>query len=86
MQITASQLQSQHKALIDALKRGEPVEITYHGEVLGIVQPAKKVKQSISKDGDSFFGMHKDLAADSETIENEIRQMRTGRRKRFDDI
>ncbi len=41
MQLSASQLQSQHKALIDALKRGETVEITYHGQTLGIVQPVK---------------------------------------------
>ncbi|MDD2761251.1 MAG: hypothetical protein PHH11_13285, partial [Methylomonas sp.] len=40
MQLTASQLQSKHKALIDALKRGETVEITYHGQTLGVVHPA----------------------------------------------
>lgn len=32
--------QSKHKAPIDALKRGETVEITYHGQTLGVVYPA----------------------------------------------
>lgn len=32
MRLSASQLQSQHKALIDASKAGGTVEITYHGQ------------------------------------------------------
>ncbi len=85
MQLTASQLQTQHKALVDALKRGQTVEITYHGEVLGVVHP-KKVP--LSKDklaaADAFFGMRKDQSADS--VEDEVRTIRKGRRKRFDDL
>ena len=39
MNITATQLQTQHNALIDALKRGESVTLSYHGQPLGIVDP-----------------------------------------------
>ncbi len=85
MQITASQLQTQHKALVDALKRGQTVEITYHGEVLGVVHPKKA---PLSEDklaaADAFFGMHKDQPTDS--VEDEVREIRKGRRKRFDDL
>ena len=85
MQLTASQLQTQHKALIDALKRGQTVEITYHGEVLGVVHPKKA---ALSKDklaaAEAFFGMHKDQSTDS--VEDELRTIRKGRRKRLDDL
>ncbi|WP_163836094.1 hypothetical protein [Spartinivicinus ruber] len=88
MQITASQLQSQHKALIDALKRGESVEITYHGEVLGVVHPKTTSLQvpSANKNVDAFFGMHSDNTTSVEQVEDEIRQLRKGRRARLDDI
>ncbi len=67
MQLSASQLQSQHKTLIDALKRGEVVEITYHCQTLGIIHP---VRPSLNTRGlenamASFFGMHRDLNIDS---------------------
>ena len=57
MQLSASQLQSQHKALIDALKRGETVEITYHGQTLGIVQPRQAFDkyQGTGKCNGEFF-------------------------------
>ena len=88
MQITASQLQSQHKALIDALKRGEQVEITYHGEILGVVHPKSSSIQPMQadKEADAFFGMHSDNTASVEQVEDEIRQLRKGRRARLDDI
>lgn len=86
MQLSASQLQSQHKALIDALKRGEAVEITYHGQTLGIVQPVwpfvttKEQENAVS----SFFGMHRDLTIDS--VEDELRAIRQGRRSSLRDL
>jgi len=63
MRLTASQLQSKHKALIDALKRGETVEITYHGQLLGIVYPAITTINSNEQEAtmNEFFGMHRDL-------------------------
>jgi len=82
MRITTSQLQTHHKSLIDALKRGEAVEITYHGNTLGIVQP-----QATNVDSDSqsealeaFFEMHKDQS--STEVEKELRQVRQSRRNR----
>jgi antitoxin (DNA-binding transcriptional repressor) of toxin-antitoxin stability system len=78
-QLSASQLQSQHKALIDALKRGEAVEITYHGQTLGVVQPTqpsvntKEQKSAMAV----FFGMHRDLSINS--VEDELRTIRQGR-------
>jgi len=86
MQLSASQLQSQHKALIDALKRGEAVEITYHGQTLGIFQPVgssadtKEQENAIA----DFFGMHRDSHVDS--VEDELRTIRQGRRSSLRDL
>lgn len=86
MQLSASQLQSQHKALIDALKRGESVEITYHGQTLGIVHPAKPAVNSKEQENAmaDFFGMHNDLSLD--TVEDELRVIRQGRRSSLRDL
>lgn len=79
MQLTASQLQSKHKALIDALKRGETVEITYHGQTLGVVHPvvvpaANTEEQEAAMA--AFFGMHR--ADDVASVEDELRAVRKG--------
>jgi len=86
MQLSASQLQSQHKALIDALKRGEAVEITYHGQTLGIVQPVRPSVNTREQENAmaSFFGMHRDLNIDS--VEDELRAIRQGRRSSLRDL
>ena len=86
MQLSASQLQSQHKALIDALKRGEAVEITYHGQTLGIVQPIRpsvNIKEQEAAMA-NFFGMHHELAIDS--VEDELRSIRQGCRSSLRDL
>jgi antitoxin (DNA-binding transcriptional repressor) of toxin-antitoxin stability system len=86
MQLSASQLKSQYKALIDALKRGEAVEITNHGQTLGIVQPVRpsiKTKEQENAMA-SFFGMHRDLTIDS--VEDELRAIRQGRRSSQRDL
>lgn len=78
MQITVSQLQNQHSLLVDALKRGEVVELTYHGKILGVIQPKlHKTKEQLDA-MDAFFGMHADLAV--EDVEEELRRVRRGRR------
>ena len=46
LQLTASQLQSKHKAFIDSLRPGETVEITYHWRKLGVVHPAAPTTNS----------------------------------------
>ncbi|PPD03720.1 MAG: hypothetical protein CTY29_08700 [Methylobacter sp.] len=86
MQLTASQLQSKHKALIDALKRGETVEITYHGQTLGVVHPAMptvKTQEQVAA-MQKFFGMHRDSSIES--VENELRAIRKGRRSDLRDL
>lgn len=86
MQLTASQLQSKHKALIDALKRGETVEITYHGQTLGIVHPAVPTANSQEQEAamNEFFGMHRDLGVAN--VESELRDIRKGRRRSLGDL
>jgi antitoxin (DNA-binding transcriptional repressor) of toxin-antitoxin stability system len=86
MQLTASQLQSKHKALIDALKRGETVEITYHGQTLGIVHPATPTLNSYDQESamNAFFGIHRDLGTAS--VEDELRNIRKGRRSVLGDL
>jgi len=86
MQLTASQLQSKHKALIDALKRGETVEITYHGQTLGVVHPARPTVNSQEQESvmNEFFGMHSDLGTSS--VEDELRSIRKGRRSQLSDL
>jgi antitoxin (DNA-binding transcriptional repressor) of toxin-antitoxin stability system len=86
MQLTASQLQSKHKVLIDALKRGETVEITYHGQILGIVHPATPTINSQEQEAamNEFFGMHQDLGIAD--VEDELRLIRKGRRSLLSDL
>ena len=86
MQLTASQLQSKHKALIAALKRGESVEITYHGQPLGIVNPVLPPTNTTEQEAamNAFFGMHQTCAIDS--VEEELRLIRKGRRNAFNDL
>ncbi len=86
MQLTASQLQSKHKALIDALKRGESVEITYHGQMLGVVHPAAQAVNTQEQESAmaEFFGMHKEN--DINSVEEELRLIRKGRRGSLVDL
>lgn len=86
MQLTASQLQSKHKALIEALKRGELVEITYHGQTLGVVHPVTQTikRQEQEAAMNDFFGLHRD--SDIASVENELRNIRKGRRRALDDL
>jgi len=86
MQLTASQLQSKHKALIDALKRGETVEITYHGQTLGVVHPATPTINSKAQEStmNDFFGMHRDC--NTVSVEDELRSIRKGRRSILSDL
>ncbi len=86
MELTASQLQSKHKALIDALKRGETVQITYHGQTLGVVHPAARAANTQEQEQAmaEFFGMHKDSGVES--VEEELRAIRKGRRNSLSDL
>ncbi len=82
MQITVSKLQSQHRLLVDALKRGEVVELTYHGKVLGVIHPRLSRTELQVEAMNAFFGMHKDLGI--QDVERELREIRRGRIHRND--
>lgn len=83
MQLTTSQLQTHHKSLVEALKRGEKVEITYHGQLLGVVYPKQLAVDSQAQEEAmaAFFGIHKNQSAVN--VEDELRAVRKGRRSRF---
>lgn len=82
----ASQLQSKHKVLIDALKRGETIEITYHGQVLGVVHPANPTINSKEQEAtmNEFFEIHRDLGIAD--VEAELRNIRKGRQRSLGDL
>ena len=81
----ALQFEPQQQTLIDALKRGETVEIIHRGQVLGVAspkQPASVGDEERKKAIVDFFGMNKSTSAD--TVEEEVRSIRRGRNKRYD--
>ena len=87
MEKIALQLQPQNKPLIDALKRGERVEITYHGRVLGVVSPREQAATEREERENAmakFFGMREYLPASS--VEDEARAIRRGRNRQHDDL
>ncbi|WP_082880792.1 MULTISPECIES: hypothetical protein [Methylomonas] len=86
MRFTASQLQSKHKALIDALKRGKTVEISYHAQTLDIVHPSLSTVNSEEQEAamNEFFSMHRDLSGAN--VESEFRDIRKGRRRSLSDL
>ena len=81
MEISASQLQTKHRHLVDALRRGEDVTILYHGNPIGIAKPMGRSKVVEEPGADDFFGMHKGESI--EKVENELRELRSGRGSRI---
>ena len=81
MKITASQLRKKPKALINALKKHQTVEITYHGVVLGLFHPmhdSKTLSEESIEAMDQFFGMHR---KDSQmSVDEELREIRKPRK------
>ena len=82
MEISASQLQTKHRFLVDALHRGEEVTITYHGKAIGITKPILNNRIIEEPGADDFFGMHKSETMD--TVEDELRRIRAGRKNFID--
>jgi len=83
MKITASQLRKKPKALINALKKHQTVEITYHGVVLGLFHPmhdSKTLSEESIEAMDKFFGMHREDG--QTTVEQGLREVRKRRRKK----
>jgi len=77
MYLITMQLQREPKILIDSLKRGEKVEITDEGQLLGIAYPVCPKSQEMAMA--RFFGIHSNYPADS--VEAELRVIRQGRAK-----
>lgn len=77
MRLSMSDLQTKHRLLVEALKRGESVQLTYRGKVLGVVSPESRDESLEREAMDAFFGMHRGEAVD--TIEQELRTIRRGR-------
>ena len=87
MEKFAFHVESGQEALVDALQRGQTVEVVHHGRVLGTVMPKTRSAAEIKareKAMAGFFGMHKHLPV--ETVEEEARAIRRGRNRRFDDL
>lgn len=74
MQLAVSDLQTKHRLLVEALNRGESVQLTYRGKVLGVVTPDSQDKGSEAAAMSAFLGMHKSMGVDS--VEEELRCVR----------
>jgi antitoxin (DNA-binding transcriptional repressor) of toxin-antitoxin stability system len=83
LQLTISQIQSKYKALVAALKRGETVEIIYHGQILRVVYPISQIinTQEQQTAMNAFFGLHKD--SNIASVEEELRIIRKGRQNKL---
>jgi len=77
MYSTAKELRFHTKALLDSVKRGEEVIITYRGKPTAKLVPVvEKVK--VENESSDLFGMWADKA-ETKDVENYIRQIRRGR-------
>jgi antitoxin (DNA-binding transcriptional repressor) of toxin-antitoxin stability system len=77
--ITLSHLRTHANELKEALKRGEEVELTSHGQVIGIIKPyAAKTDES-----DRERALHAFFEAGAATdLEQELERIRQGRQGR----
>jgi len=82
MRLAVSDLQTKHRLLVEALHRGESVQLTYRGKVLGVVSPEARDNEAEEEAMAAFFGMHKSQGVS--TVEEELRAVREGRRARDD--
>jgi prevent-host-death family protein len=76
MQATSKDLRFHTKKILDAVRRGEEVVITFHGKpyarIVPLDEPANKDKQN------EFCGMWKDRT-DMNDVEGYVRKLRKGR-------
>lgn len=77
--ITFSNLRTQSSELKEALKRGEEVELTSHGQVIGIIKPCgpNAGKQERSAALQAFFQLGEDTS-----LESELERVKMGRKGR----
>jgi len=60
MQLSSKDLRFHTKSALDAVKRGEQIDITFHGKVVAVMVAPEKIKKSskeISVEDLSGFGM-----------------------------
>lgn len=74
-----------NRALIDALKSGEAVELVYHGEALGRAMPTRPHSDRAAEEKAmaAFFGSG---AGRVGAVAGEARALRCGRNSRYDAI
>jgi prevent-host-death family protein len=73
---TILDLRYKTKEILKALEAREPVTITYHGKVKGVIMPVQPDKRKTVKE-DPFFGSARD---DKRPVNKLIRDMRKPRR------
>ncbi|MEE9304592.1 MAG: type II toxin-antitoxin system prevent-host-death family antitoxin [Thiotrichaceae bacterium] len=80
MQITSKELRIQAKNALDAVRRGEEVEITYHGKVVALlVAPDSAVDKPSQDETLPGFGMW----ADRKDMEDSVEYVRNLRIPRY---
>ncbi|WP_431190012.1 type II toxin-antitoxin system Phd/YefM family antitoxin [Desulfurivibrio dismutans] len=77
MQATAKDLRFHSKELLNTVKRGEEVVITYRGKPCAKLVPIEEEKKT-SPETNELFGIWNDNAQ-AENVENYIRTVRKGR-------
>lgn len=81
MQITSKDLRIKAKTALDAVRRGEKVEITFHGKVIALmVSPGQSKSKTTPESSLPGFGMWKDNSA-TENTEQYVRDLRKPRYK-----
>lgn len=79
--ITFSHLRTHSSELKEALKRGEEIQLTSHGQIIGIIKPYSKTneakKQERSAALQAFFQL-----GDDTSVEAELERIKTGRKGR----
>ena len=80
MQITSKELRIQAKNALEAVRRGEEVEITYHGKVVALlVAPDYAVDEQSQDEALPGFGMW----ADRKDMEDSVEYVRNLRKPRY---
>ncbi len=81
MQLSSKDLRFHTKSALEAVKRGEQIDITFHGKVVAVMVAPEKIKKPAKKvcaEDIPGFGMwvnHEDIA-DSESYVRELRKPR----------
>jgi len=83
MQLSSKDLRFHTKSALDAVKRGEQIDITFHGKVVAVMVAPDAIKNSTKKTNIkdiSGFGMWADRK-DITDVDSHIRELRKPRYK-----